>query len=66
MDKIINLSDKDRETLFLQTSSDTNIPFAMVEKDFWVCYVLSRIFSNEELANALRFKGGTSLSKDMA
>lgn len=63
MDKIINLSDKDRETLFLQTSSDTNIPFAMVEKDFWVCYVLSKIFSNEELANVLRFKGGTSLSK---
>ena len=63
MDKIINLSDKDRETLFLQTSSDINIPFAMVEKDFWVCYVLSKIFSNEELANALRFKGGTSLSK---
>lgn len=35
MDKIINLSDKDKETLFLQTSGDINIPFAMVEKDFF-------------------------------
>ena len=35
----------------------------MVEKDFWVCYVLEHIFSDESLSQKLRFKGGTSLSK---
>ena len=35
----------------------------MIEKDFWVCWVLSRIFQDSELRHFLRFKGGTSLSK---
>ena len=35
----------------------------MIEKDFWVCWTLSRLFSSPELKKSLRFKGGTSLSK---
>jgi hypothetical protein len=34
-----------------------------VEKDFWVCWTLGRIFDDPELAPHLVFKGGTSLSK---
>jgi hypothetical protein len=36
---------------------------AVAEKDFWVTWVLGRLFGNTELARLLMFKGGTSLSK---
>ena len=35
----------------------------MIEKDFWVCWVLKQLFADPELGNHLVFKGGTSLSK---
>ena len=35
----------------------------MVEKDFWVCWLLGLLFADAELAPHLVFKGGTSLSK---
>ena len=37
-------------------------PF-IVEKDFWVCWLLGRIFADNELGGTVVFKGGTSLSK---
>ena len=39
------------------------MPDAIVEKDFWVCWVLKQLFSIEALSDRLLFKGGTSLSK---
>ena len=36
---------------------------AVVEKDFWVTWVLNRLFGEPELRQLLMFKGGTSLSK---
>jgi len=35
----------------------------IVEKDFWVCWTLARIFEAEAVAPHVVFKGGTSLSK---
>jgi hypothetical protein len=35
----------------------------IVEKDFWVCWLLRLIFADPELSEHLVFKGGTSLSK---
>lgn len=35
----------------------------IIEKDFWVCWLLGRIFAEPKLADACVFKGGTSLSK---
>jgi hypothetical protein len=35
----------------------------VVEKDFWVCWVLKQIFQLEGIGAHLTFKGGTSLSK---
>ena len=63
MMKIINSSTEEKNLLFTKVSESTHIPLAMVEKDFWVCFVLAKIFSDTELRDALRFKGGTSLSK---
>jgi Nucleotidyl transferase AbiEii toxin, Type IV TA system len=34
-----------------------------VEKDFWVCWTLGRLFAHPALSRLLMFKGGTSLSK---
>jgi hypothetical protein len=35
----------------------------LVEKDFWVCWTLKRLFSVSEFESRLLFKGGTTLSK---
>jgi len=35
----------------------------IVEKDFWVCWLLRLIFADPDLGGHLVFKGGTSLSK---
>jgi hypothetical protein len=40
-----------------------DFPPAIVEKDFWVCWTLKRLFGHPEFGKDLIFKGGTSLSK---
>lgn len=35
----------------------------IIEKDFWVCWTLERLFSLPDFGEHLLFKGGTSLSK---
>ncbi len=36
---------------------------AVVEKDFWVCWTLDRLFGHPEISRIILFKGGTSLAK---
>jgi len=57
------LSVMDRESFFDATVDELNIPFEIIEKDFWVVWVLERLFSLSDLKNHITFKGGTSLSK---
>ncbi len=52
-----------RRELFQETAAQMGVHSAIVEKDFWVCWVLSHLFGDADLAAKLRFKGGTSLSK---
>lgn len=63
MDKVAHLSQQERSDLFAETANAMRTTPAIVEKDFWVVWVLSRVFANAELARILKFKGGTSLSK---
>ena len=63
MDKISELSQEDRRDLFGQTAINLGFDPAVVEKDFWVCWVLKRLFESPELSKQLVFKGGTSLAK---
>ena len=35
----------------------------IIEKDFWVCWILRRLMEAQGLGKHLTFKGGTSLSK---
>jgi hypothetical protein len=63
MDKVARLSQNDRSDLFAETANTMRTTPAIAEKDFWVVWVLSRVFASTELARILKFKGGTSLSK---
>lgn len=53
----------ERAVYFEQAAARLGLPTAAVEKDFWVCWTLARLFSSERLARKILFKGGTSLSK---
>lgn len=63
MDDIARLPVADRNALFAETAAAMRSVPAIVEKDFWVVWVLDKIFGDEALGRRLQFKGGTSLSK---
>jgi predicted nucleotidyltransferase component of viral defense system len=53
-----------RLELFRETAARRSLPVQLIEKDFWVCWSLHRLFSRmADLPATLLFKGGTSLSK---
>ncbi len=56
-------SPKVREQFFRQYQSLRGIDPVIAEKDFWVCWLLARIFEHPQLSESCLFKGGTSLSK---
>lgn len=63
MDNFSTLSVEDRKNYFEVAARQIGIGEQIVEKDFWVCWTLKRLFSLQPLAESLIFKGGTSLSK---
>lgn len=56
-------SEKDRCDLFRATAQAMRVHEAIVEKDFWVCWILDYLFHDSPWKDRLAFKGGTSLSK---
>jgi len=63
MDRVARLQAAERSALFAETAARMKTTPAVAEKDFWVTWVLDRLFADPELARLLMFKGGTSLSK---
>ncbi len=63
MYEFIKLPKADREAAFRIASTHTGYPAHVVEKDFWVTYLLDTLFNRLTHAHRLMFKGGTSLSK---
>lgn len=63
MHKVARLAEAQRRELFAEAAARLGTTPAVVEKDFWVTWVLDRLFSDPALARVLMFKGGTSLSK---
>ena len=63
MDSVARRADSEREELFREVAAQMAVNPVIVEKDFWVCWVLEKLFSDDELKDHLVFKGGTSLSK---
>jgi hypothetical protein len=62
-ESFLELSEDRRGAAFTQAALDKGSEAAIVEKDFWVCWILGLIFSDQELEPQFVFKGGTSLSK---
>ena len=63
MDKIAYAPNRERAAIFEDVADKIGITAFIIEKDFWVSWVLGKIFNDEYLTDILCFKGGTSLSK---
>ena len=63
MNKIYLLSKDERKLYFRTAAERMKIPLEIIEKDYWVVWVLERLFSLDKMKSHLTFKGGTSLSK---
>ncbi len=63
MNLFARLSENERLDYFVETGQRMGLSPQMVEKDFWVCWVLEKLFSLDDVGPTLIFKGGTSLSK---
>lgn len=58
----LQLSAADRRLYIEQAAARRDVSAVIVEKDFWVSWLLGVLF-NSEFSDSLVFKGGTSLSK---
>lgn len=63
MNRIATLPEAERTSVFEETATRRNIAAPIVEKDFWVCWMLALLFKNRKWGEILLFKGGTALSK---
>ena len=63
MKEVAKLQIKERTELFQATAISMGMQPNVIEKDFWVCFMLDHLFHDCKYKNAFVFKGGTSLSK---
>jgi hypothetical protein len=63
MNEFIALPEERRRLVCTQAGAQLNLFETAVEKDFWVCWTLRKLFELPEWGEHLTFKGGTSLSK---
>ncbi len=63
MSQLHILSENERKEFFEVAAAKLNMNIPIVEKDYWVVFMLEKLFAIDELKNHLTFKGGTSLSK---
>ena len=58
----LDLATDERRLYVEQAATQRSVSAVVLEKDFWVCWLLGVLFTSE-FAGSLVFKGGTSLSK---
>jgi hypothetical protein len=63
MDALARAPAAERAAIFEETAARRNVTGPIIEKDFWVCWTLRRLFALQSPAVGFIFKGGTSLSK---
>jgi len=63
MDDFARLPSVERRLYFEQTAARLGLSAQVIEKDFWVCWSLKRLFALDGFREHLTFKGGTTLSK---
>jgi len=66
LNAFLSFSEDRRRTVCEQAQDTLGLPPATIEKDFWVCWTLKKLFDLPEWGSHLTFKGGTSLSKGWA
>ena len=63
MNKFITLSDEDKKFIFDHAATKYKMHHSIIEKDFWICFILDYLFDRSKYKRLFTFKGGTSLSK---
>ena len=63
MSRFLELTDEQRKAVCTTTGDSLKLYEVAIEKDFWVCWILKKLFTLSEWGPLLTFKGGTSLSK---
>ena len=63
MEQFAKKPDTEKREILQETASRRGIRDIIIEKDFWVCWTLGRLYTRPELSDHITFKGGTSLSK---
>ena len=63
MNSFAKLPPSERQPYFVEAAAELKLAPQLVEKDFWVCWTLQRLFNLPDVGPHLTFKGGTSLSK---
>jgi hypothetical protein len=61
--EFLTSSPDERGELIAECGKRLGIAPVIIEKDFWVCWMLDVLFQHSSFADSLVFKGGTSLSK---
>ena len=49
MNKVVQMTKRDRADLFAETAERRGLSDAVVEKDFWVCWALKQLFAIDAL-----------------
>lgn len=63
MDQILKWTKEEQQLIINNTADKLKLSNAIIEKDYWVCFVLDYLFSKFKYKDYICFKGGTSLSK---
>ncbi len=63
MKNFAKLPVEDRKEVFQAVAGNMGLRPDIIEKDFWVCFMLNHLFHECKYREAFVFKGGTSLSK---
>ncbi|MEA3287419.1 MAG: nucleotidyl transferase AbiEii/AbiGii toxin family protein [Candidatus Marinimicrobia bacterium] len=56
-------SDGERKEIFSEAAAERVQKPEVIEKDFWVCWLLGLLYGDKYVQKYIKFKGGTSLSK---
>jgi hypothetical protein len=62
-ERFLALTPERRALAFADAGAQRGVSEVILEKDFWVCWLLGVLFADVEVAPHLVFKGGTSLAK---
>jgi len=63
MREFMEMNEERRRLVCNQVGERLNMAEVTIEKDFWVCWILDKLFRLPTWGDHLTFKGGTSLSK---